>query len=213
MRALLDGLYNGEYWLTCIFSGYQLKKRGYVEFLKHWPSKAIPPVFADLWFLYCTVRRRKPSCILEFGSGCSTVILAQALFDNQRESSNNGGYLYSMDSDSFWMEVTAKSMPKHLQGFYELWFSPVLEVNFEGTPVFRHRKIPDVIPDLIYLDSPPLHERGRLAVDVLDIEDQLPPGFCLIIDGRKQNTAFFRKHLQRQYVFKHRELFDNSVFR
>ncbi len=195
------------------FSEYQLRKKGYLEFLKQRPANADPPHYNDLWFLYRTVRRRKPSCILEFGSGCSTVILAQALFDNQCESSNNSGYLYSMDSESLWSEVTAKSMPKHLQGLYELWFSPVLEVEFEGTPAFRYSKIPDVTPDLIYLDGPSLTPERQVVVNVLDIEDRLLPGFCLIIDGRVKNTAFFREHLKGRYVFKNRALFANSVFK
>jgi hypothetical protein len=103
---------------------HQLCKRGYLEFLKHRPPHAIPPDFADLWFLYETVRRRKPRCILEFGSGCSTVILAQALYDNRRNEILNTGYLYSVDADPYWAEVTFSSMQQHLQGLYEIWYSP-----------------------------------------------------------------------------------------
>ena len=52
----------------------------------------------------------------------------------------------------------------------------------------------------------------KQPVDVLYLDDLLQPGFGLAIDGRKQNTEFFRKHLKRRYDFQHRELFDNSVF-
>jgi hypothetical protein len=191
----------------------QLLKRRCLDFLKLRPPNALPPDFADLWFLYQTVRRRKPRVILEFGSGCSTVIFAQALWDNKRESSKCEGYLYSIDADLYWTEVTVKSMPTHLQRFCEIWYSPLLEVEFKGTFSFRYAQIPDVVPDLIYLDGPALTLERQVAVDVLDIEDRFPPDFCLIVDGRTQNTMFLRKHLKRRYVFKHRWLFSNSVFK
>src|SRR4029077_13970449 len=43
---------------------------------------AFGPDYGDLWFLYNKVRKRCPRTIIEFGSGISTVCLAQALFDN-----------------------------------------------------------------------------------------------------------------------------------
>jgi len=74
---------------------HQLERRGYLEFIAHRPAHAYAPDFSDLWFLYKIVRRRKPTWILEFGSGCSTVILAQALWDNERESvEKSSGHLY-----------------------------------------------------------------------------------------------------------------------
>lgn len=195
------------------YSASQLRKRGYLHFLKDRPRHSIPPDFADLLFLYQTVRRRKPRFILEFGSGCSTVILAQALFDNKRDLSEETGYLFSVEVEPYWAEVTAKSMPAHLQGFYEIVYSPLLETYYAGTPVFRHAKIPDVSPDLIYLDGPPLTPQRKVAVDVLDIEGRFPAGFYMIVDGRWENVMFLRRHLRRQYRFKYRWLFHNSVFR
>jgi hypothetical protein len=198
--------------LCQLWAQHQLHKREYLDFLRIRPLHAIPPDFADLWFLYKTVRRRKPRCILEFGSGCSTVILTQALWDNQSESPNNVGYLYSLDTDPYWADITAKSMPQHLQGLYEISYSPILEVEYEGRPAFRYAKVPNITPDFLYLDGPPLTPEREVAVDVLDIEERFPPGFCLIIDGRRRNTIFLRRYLKKQYIFKSRWLFQNYVF-
>jgi hypothetical protein len=191
---------------------HQLSKRGYLNLFRHRPPTAIPPDFADLWFLYKAVRTRKPRCILEFGSGCSTVILAQALWDNQRTSPDIGGYLYSVDGDQDWADVTTKLMPSHLVGLCEISYSPVLEIEHDGTPSFRHANVPNVIPDLLYLDGPALTPERQVAVDVLDIEERFPPGFCLIIDGRWQNTMFLKEYLKRHYRFKPRYLFTNYMF-
>ncbi len=190
----------------------QLRKRGYLDFLTLRPSHALLPDFTDLWFLYQTTRNRKPRYILEFGSGCSTVILAQALWDNRRASPQSGGHLYSIDADHYWAEVTARSIPQHLLASCEIYHSPLLEVEYEGTPAFRHAKLPDLAPDLLYLDGPAFTPERQVAVDVLDIEETFPSGFCMIIDGRWQNTIFLKEHLKRRYLFTHRRLFSNSVF-
>ena len=195
------------------WANYQLSKRGYLDFLPSRPPHAYLPDFSDLWFLYKTVRDRKPRCILEFGSGCSTVIMAQALWDSQRESSGKDhGYLYSVDADAYWTNVTTKSVPDHLRAICEVWYSPLLEVEYLGIPAFRHARVPDVVPDFVYLDGPDLTPGRQVVVDVLDIEHRLSPGFSMVVDGRKKNTDFLLKHLRRQYTYKHRRQFHNSVF-
>lgn len=183
----------------------QLLKRGYLHFLRHRPSDAIPPDFADLWSLYQTVRHRKPEYILEFGSGCSTVILAQALYDNQ------SGYLYSIDSDHHWAEVTSNSMPTHLKRFCEVSHSPVVGIGNTDNLMLRHSRLPDVIPNFLYLDGPPLME-GVVSVDPLDMEERLPEHFYMVVDGRLENSRFLRRHLKRKYIYRYTWPFGNSIF-
>jgi|SRR5713226_813822 len=192
---------------------YQLQRRGHLDFLTSRPPHAYPPDFSDLWFLYKTVRRRKPTCVLEFGSGCSTVILAQALWDNERESLGEfGGRLYSVNADSYWADATRQYLPTHLRTICQVTYSPLLEIECFGTLAFRHEKVPDVTPDFLYLDGPDLTPDRRVAADVLDIEERFQPGFCLVVDGRKENTAFLLEHLKRKYVYKYRRQFRNAVF-
>lgn len=176
------------------------------------PTVAIPPDFADLWFLYRTVRLRKPRIIWEFGSGCSTVILVQALYDNHRDSSNAEGYLHSIDADPYWTEATAQSIPAYLHQSCEIRYSPLLEVEYEGTLGFRHANVPKVAPNFLYLDGPALTPARQVAMDVLDIEDRLPADFCMVIDGRRKNAVFLRENLKRQYNIKERKLFNNEIF-
>lgn len=194
------------------WAAHQLRRCGYRNFLALRPLNAIPPDFADLWFLYQSVRSRQPRYILEFGSGCSTIILAQALLDNQGGSPKSRGFLYTLEADPYWADVTIKSIPPHLRGLIEILHSPLLEVEYQGTDAFRYSEIPDVVPDFAYLDGPALTPDRRVAVDLLDIEDRFPTGFYLIVDGRWENTEFLRKHLRKNYLFRYRRLFHNSIF-
>ena len=184
----------------------QLNRRGCLELVKSRPPNAMPPISTDLWFLYKIVKQRKPQCILEFGSGCSTVILAQALNDN------GSGMLYSIESELYWTEATKHAIPEPLLKFCEVLYSPLLEVDFSGVPAFRHSKIPNVAPDFLYLDGPALTPERQLSVDVIDIENRFPPGFLMVVDGRKKNTAFLRQNLKRQYVYKQSRWFGHSRF-
>jgi hypothetical protein len=168
------------------------------------PSGALLPDFIDLWFLYQAIRDRKPYTILEFGSGCSPVIMTRALWDNQCHSSESGGYLYSIDADPYWAEATAKAMPTHLQKFCRIVYSPLLEVEHSGTLGFRHANVPDVPPNFLYLDGPALTPARKVAIDVLDMEDKFPQDFYMVVDDRQENTMFFKRNLRRRYSFKKR---------
>ena len=97
-----------KYWARRV-----LKNLGYLDFLEKRPPGSFSPETDDLWYLYRLVRSRKPKVILEFGSGCSTVLLAQALFDNAKESEIQKGFLYSMDVSENWGQVTKSTAVKY----------------------------------------------------------------------------------------------------
>jgi hypothetical protein len=175
-----------------------------LNFHAHQPSSAISPEFIDLWFLYRTIRHRKPRIILEFGSGCSTVMMAQALWDNQCHSPEKGGYFYSVDADPYWAEATAKAMPTHLQKVCQVVYSPLLEVEHAGILGFRHTNVPDVAPNFLYLDGPVLTPTRKVALDVLDMEDKFPQDFYMVVDDRQENTMFLKRNMRRTYRFKRR---------
>jgi len=149
--------------------------------------------------------------MLEFGGGCSTLIYAQALADNAAEGAP--GFLYSLDADETWGAVTARSVPAHLQTFCEVRITPADPVEFDGTPAWRFRDVPDVAPDFIYLDGPALTPDRKVAVDVLDLEDRFPPGFHLLVDGRSRNCAFLEAHFKRRYDKTHRRVLKSTTYR
>lgn len=188
------------------FGAVELGRRGYLNFLRHRPPNSIRPDCADLWFLYRLVRKRRPRCVLEFGSGCSTVIMAYALREN------GGGVLYSVDADPYWAQVTKETLPTELQGIATITYSPVSEVEMYGVLGWRHVQIPDVEPDCLYLDGPALTPERRVAVDPLDLEDQFQPGFVMVVDGRPENANFLKRYFRRSYQIMHRKRFANTLF-
>jgi hypothetical protein len=189
---------------------WKLDRLHYVSLLASRPPQAIAPVWSDLWFLYRTVRARKPKVVLEFGSGCSSIIMAQALADNARQGSS--GFLHSLDSEPHWGELTIASLPMHLKPFCEVILTAAVPTDLDGTPVWRYRDVPDVVPDFIYLDGPKFTKERRAAVDVLDIEDRLPQNFCLLVDARLKNCALLERHFKRHHHKTFRPIIKNTTY-
>lgn len=176
-----------------------LRRLGYLSLFI--PRLGKPPVWSDLWAIYSQVRERKPKVILEFGSGCSTIIFAQALADNTAEGAP--GFLYSLDTDAHYGQLVIDAMPEHLAPFYNITLTERVEATLDDTLVWRFADVPDVTPDFIYLDGPALTKDRRAAIDVLDMEERFPVGFRLLVDGRAFNRALLEKHFKRRYK-KHR---------
>ena len=191
--------------------GYRaLARLGYVSLFNARPAAAKPPVWSDLWAIYTQVRERKPKILLEFGSGCSTIIYAQALADNLAEGAP--GFLYSLDAEAHWGRVTIASMPEHLWPFCDITITERVEDMLGDVPVWRFAKIPDIVPNMIYLDGPALTPERRAAIDVLDMEARFPPGFRLLVDGRSFNRALLEKHFKRRYKRHHRPILKNTTY-
>jgi cephalosporin hydroxylase len=93
-----------------IFTAYRrLKKLGLVQMYGNVPGQAYQPDWADLLNIYEMVRKKKPLVIVEFGSGCSTVMFARALADN------GSGHLYSIDASEPFLYRTQSYIPENLK--------------------------------------------------------------------------------------------------
>ena len=188
-----------------------LERRVNLDFLEQRPPEGYPPDFSDLWFLYQTVRRRKPRVILEFGSGSTTVALAQAVADNLADDPHLESHVYSVDDQSFWADVTRRILPAHLRTVCDVLHVPAVEVELYGQHSWRHIALPDVVPDFVHLDGPTFTPDRIIAVDILDMEKKLPRDFYMVIDGRARNVWFLRKHLKRPFHFRDRIWYFNTI--
>ena len=89
-----------------------------------------------------------------------------------------------------------------------------------------YEKIPNICPDLIYLDGPDQFsssgdlrgmstrhpDRMPMAADILSFEHFLIPGTVIIVDGRTANARFLKSNLQREWDYSHYENFDQHIF-
>jgi hypothetical protein len=186
----------------------------------------IKPDYRDLARLHSVVYSRKVFTILEFGIGYSTLVMTDALTKNRVEwyqlaskprIRNSKLYeLHSVDTDSDWIERTINRIPTRLKSVVRPYRSEARQGDFLGRVCHFYDRLPNVVPDFIYLDGPdPSAVLGRpggedshwknpdkvvMAADLLRIETLLLPGTLVLIDGRTANARFLRSHLYRNWA-------------
>ena len=182
-----------------------------------------PPVIEDLARLHRLIRKRKAFTVLEFGSGLSTIDMADALSKNKAdilvlkekpELRNRFMFqIFSVESDKKWIEYSQSNFPNHLLEHVNFHYSEIKIDTFNGRICHFYDNLPDIVPDFIYLDGPnpkdvkgsvngitfQCDERTVMAADILLMESILLPGTFILVDGRTNNARFLNNNLQRNF--------------
>lgn len=206
-----------------------LEREGVLKFLASvkGASGQIPQDLRDLARLHWLVMSRKVFTVLEFGVGWSTLVLAAAIRTNQKrwddlneppKVRNQMPFsIHSVDASHEWIENTARLLPDELTEYVTLHYSGIKAGTFNQRMCHFYDKMPDVVPDFIYLDGPhPADVSGEvnglswnnpdrtvLAGDLLVMEPTLLPGTCVLVDGRTNNARFLLNNLQRIWGVNH----------
>jgi len=196
-----------------------------------------PSEYDDLVRLHYIVRSRKALTVLEFGVGKSTIVMADALLSNRlcySEYTNanlrrDGAYqIHSIDNYDDYIQVVLSQIPEILlkENICNLYFSELEMGVFNGRVCTYYSTLPNVCPDIIYLDGPDLfsprgnirgistkqQDRMPMAADILTIEHFLQPSCLIIVDGRTANARFLKCNLQRNWSHCYNEQWDQHYF-
>ncbi len=168
----------------------ELKRAGVIALLEartaSRPEEAYAPDYVDLRNLYGYVRTWRPRRVLEFGSGLSTLTIAFALHQN-----GDGGKLYSVEPSEAWEKQTRALLTRELAPCCEVNFSAGAECSIAGIETVRFAEVPDVVPELMYLDGAPKGAKFLGAEEAYLLEERLAPGAAVMIDGRYHALLFF----------------------
>jgi hypothetical protein len=204
------------------------------------PRNLIPyrPELDDLTLLHYAVTSRKVLTILEFGIGFSTLVFSHALASNKQKYAHkleelklrvsNPFECHSIDNYRSWIKKvkahTLSLSPDPENTF--LHYSPLHTSTFNGRVCTYYAKVPNISPNLIYLDGPDQFsakgnvrgistchpDRMPMAADILAFEHFLQPGTLIIVDGRSANSRFLLTNLQRQWTYYHHFEKDQHYF-
>lgn len=153
----------------------KLDEEGVLPLLKGLSPEALPPHCDDLLSLYELILSTRPTLALEYGSGCSTVVIASAMRRIARET-GRCGRLISIESNDKWRDHTWALMSQDLREIVELRFAlpetrPTLADiqlrNYQtawypgdsrpmrlGVFTLIYPELHELSPDFIYLDGP-----------------------------------------------------------
>jgi len=178
----------------------------------------------DLCRLHWIVLSRKSLNILEFGSGFSTVFIADSCFILNRFFKNlkkirveKKFHVYSLEESKKFINITKKRISLDLKKHVTLIKSKNKIVDYQGKYASKCLNIPNISPDLIYLDGPSQYfskknlngfnfntiARFPMSADLLFLEYFFEPGTFIIIDGRTSNARFLKNHFKRKWKYYH----------
>ena len=182
-------------------AGREARRLGLTRMYEKLHPVAYRPDWVDLLNIYNLVRRRKPKVIVEFGSGCSTIMFAKALADNHA-AGDGFGALYSVETSEHFKKYTESYIPQDLRSHIEMIHSGIELGEVAGKRVMWHRTVPDVSPNLVYLDGPDYQDFSsdvETQADGVMLEDKAPADYAILIDGRRKTFEFTRSNLKRSY--------------
>ena len=213
-------------------------KNNEIKYFKIGKNSEIAPEFLDLKKLYDLIIDRKPRCVLEFGSGFSTITIALALKKNH-EKSKVSGKLFSVDGNEKWLDNTKNKLHEDLADYVKFYYSKPYISKFKDQLVTYHEVLPDISPNFIYLDGPAPDDvvnsingitfnsktiekgdgkiffkknpRRIVSADVLMYESTSPSDFFILVDKRYSNANFLEKSLLFDYIIKKQLYFGGSV--
>lgn len=198
-------------------------------------GSTIGPQIEDLARLHYLVRERRVTTVLEFGCGWSTFVMAHALRMNATDYGaevcdslrrNTPFELHSVDDIPQFIEIARKRLSSANLDSVKFHYSAVQMTTFNGRICTEYLELPDIAPDLIYLDAPSQGsvrgsvngittrhpDRLPMSCDILRIEHFLLPGTLILVDGRTANARFLRSNLQRRWRYLHDSTGDIHYF-
>ena len=157
-------------------------------------SKPLPPDSKALATLRQIVAEMRPKLVMEFGSGHSTVAIAEAM--------KGIGPVISYEQSEHWYRNTLSMLDGRPCNLYRRDAKPVKYMGWPGWS-FDTEPYQTAAPDLIYLDGPELTAMRPFADNVLRIEGFMKPGARLVIDKRVAQCALHELLTKRRWAKSH----------
>ena len=150
--------------------------------------------YSDYWLLYSYIRSVQPKEVLECGTGVTTLILAYAMRDNEK---NNGvrGRITSMESVTECYESARKLMPEHLRPYVDIVFSPKVEDAYYFFRGVRYESVPERSYEFVYIDGPgtsaPSDGHKTFNCDLIKVVERSAIPVVALIDTRMSTCFVF----------------------
>jgi hypothetical protein len=175
--------------------------------------------YSDYMALYDHVRTHKPQEILECGTGVSTVVMAHALMENERETGQRGR-ITSMEDKEQWYRLAAELLPEHLAPYVGLVLSPLVEDGWYIFRGVRYETLPDRKYDFVFVDGPDFDSLvdGKLTFDfdLIRVVEKADHPVHAVVDDRLSTSFVYQKVFgpeKARYDTSHRLCFVGPVTR
>lgn len=198
--------------------------------------KGYPPNWADLLSLHRIIKSESRVSALEFGSGWSSIVIANALASNKREKEitfrhPRPFWLTSVEASEEYANETLRMAKIAGVTNLSVHVSQASMCTYNGVMCHLFDQIPLVTADFVYLDGPDAYQvkgdvRGLsvsfgdsektyglpMSADILLQESTFWPGTRVVTDGRGANARFLATHLSRNWDYTYDSELDQHSF-
>lgn len=153
--------------------------------------------YSDYLLLHKYITKTKPTEILECGTGTSTLVIAHALKENEKQTGIRGT-VTSIDDIQMWHEEAKKLCPSELRPYIDYQLSNKISDNWGLIQGWRYAHIPHKNYTFMYIDGPTCVNKDKTVgcnMDFLHVVEKSDSPITMMIDMRK--TTVFALH----YVF------------
>jgi predicted O-methyltransferase YrrM len=194
---------------------YRRKRSGeYVSFLAEAISKERdihpPPNLdytgasvGDYFLLYSYITKKKPSTILELGSGITTCVMASALAYAEREA-GHVGKLVTVDHIAAYSTGTSNLLVPELARNVDFHVSPMVGEIYKGINAIRYKEVPGGEYDFIFVDGPPAIF-GRAQFPTTDalyhLKSEGTNGTTILVDRRLPTLSYYSLWLDKDVYY------------
>ena len=198
-------------------------------------ERPFEPEYDDLCRLHYLALSRKFINVLEFGSGFSTAVIADALrllsdhfaeWTTKNIRCERPFHIFAVEEEQRFLEITRHRFSNELEKFASVLRSSVELITHDNRIATVYSKLPNISPDFIYLDGPSQFgtttelngfsfnspARMPMSADILRFEFFLEPGTLILVDGRTQNARFLKSYLKRNWSYQHDPIGDIHYF-
>ncbi len=175
----------------------QLHKRGLHTLLAKAPDIAKPANPIEAWWLYRDISERKPRHIVELGCGYSTLIILAAI-ETYRLPNGARAKFTGIDANADWMRAW---------GDIPTSYAPIEQCSVGGTKAHRYAVDPPKSIDYMFIDGPsprdvPDWTGQPMSADAILWRNNLSKNCRIVVEGREQNVALLKAHLQDAFTIK-----------
>ena len=135
---------------------------------------------------------------------------------------------HSIENNKNWILKCKRNIPFEFldKNIINIHLTKVITSTFSDRVCTYYELMPNICPDLIYLDGPDQYspegdlrgistrhpDRMPMSADILAMEHFLNPGTLIVVDGRGANARFLKSNLQRNWKYNYYENFDQHFF-
>jgi predicted O-methyltransferase YrrM len=143
--------------------------------------------FHDYLVLYNYVKKNKPKEVLECSTGVSTIVMAYAMMENEKDG-YGVGRITSMEESFQYYDSARQLLPLQLVKYVDLFCSPKVEAFVGFFRGVKYKDVPIRDYDFVYVDGPttsaPSDGQKTFDFDFIEVVSRSGKPVSAIIDCR-----------------------------